>query len=164
MSLSGPGGIGKTSVALKVLTELAANSDPRFEAIIWFSARDIDLLPQGPRTVRPHAISLQDFALQYSKLVGHESAENAVDELSSAMSGVDPLFQSTLFVFDNFETVAQPGEIFAWLDLNVRAPNKILITTRVRAEFTSRLSRTRYGDGRQWKLGNSSASKAGSWA
>jgi hypothetical protein len=37
-----------------------------------------------------------------------------------------------LFVFDNFETVQSPGDLFTWLDAYIRLPNKILITTRVR--------------------------------
>ena len=38
----------------------------------------------------------------------------------------------TIFVFDNFETVVSPAELFRWLDIYVRPPNKILITTRTR--------------------------------
>jgi hypothetical protein len=37
-----------------------------------------------------------------------------------------------LLVFDNFETVKNPVELFVWLDTFVRLPNKILITTRFR--------------------------------
>ena len=33
-----------------------------------------------------------------------------------------------LFVFDNFETVQNPPELFTWLDTYIRLPNKILIT------------------------------------
>ena len=38
----------------------------------------------------------------------------------------------TLFVFDNFETVVTPPELFSWLDTYIRLPNKMLITTRMR--------------------------------
>ena len=37
-----------------------------------------------------------------------------------------------LFVFDNFETVRHPGELFTWIDTYIRLPNKVLITTRIR--------------------------------
>lgn len=37
-----------------------------------------------------------------------------------------------LFVFDNFETVRSPGDVFEWLDTHIRLPNKVLITTRFR--------------------------------
>ncbi len=42
----------------------------------------------------------------------------------------EPLLGPTLFVFDNFETMQHPLDVFRWLDVNVRQPNKILITTR----------------------------------
>jgi hypothetical protein len=40
-----------------------------------------------------------------------------------------------LLVFDNFETVQQPVDLFQWLDAHIRLPNKILITSRHRDDF-----------------------------
>jgi hypothetical protein len=37
-----------------------------------------------------------------------------------------------LFVFDNFETVRTPAELYTWLDTYIRLPNKVLITSRIR--------------------------------
>jgi hypothetical protein len=51
VTLIGSGGTGKTSLAIPVAHRLAR--DGAFEAIVWFSARDIDLLPQGPKVVAP---------------------------------------------------------------------------------------------------------------
>ena len=45
VTLVGRGGIGKTSVALRVLHEMSASN--RFGAMLWFSARDIDLTQAG---------------------------------------------------------------------------------------------------------------------
>ena len=39
----------------------------------------------------------------------------------------------TLFVFDNFETLENPSDVYNWLETHIRLPNKILITTRVRS-------------------------------
>ena len=50
VTLKGRGGIGKTSLALSSLDRLAL--DTRFDSIWWFSARDIDLLPEGVREVK----------------------------------------------------------------------------------------------------------------
>jgi hypothetical protein len=47
VTLVGRGGIGKTARALSVLHEV--ESRERFGAAIWLSARDIDLLPEGPK-------------------------------------------------------------------------------------------------------------------
>ena len=37
-----------------------------------------------------------------------------------------------LFIFDNFETVHNPLEMFQWIETYIKLPNKILITTRHR--------------------------------
>jgi P4 family phage/plasmid primase-like protien len=51
ITMLGRGGIGKTSVALKVLNQLSQRT--RFDALIWFSARDVDLqlFPDDPQSV-----------------------------------------------------------------------------------------------------------------
>ena len=35
-------------------------------------------------------------------------------------------------MFDNFETLESPADVFSWIDTHVRLPNKVLITTRSR--------------------------------
>jgi len=134
VTLTGPGGIGKTTLALKVLYDLAYAADARYEVVVWFSARDIDLLTEGPKPVRPHVVTLDEFAREYANLLEpadrEEKGFKPVDYLASVLSSssVGP----TLFVFDNFETVADPAEIFHWVDTYIRPPNKVLITTRMR--------------------------------
>lgn len=137
VSLTGPGGIGKTSTTLRVLYGMAMEESPPYSVIIWFSARDIDLLPQGAKTVRPAGVSLRDFADMFVTLV--EPTQRLVkgfkptDFLAAEMC--KPSCGPTLFVFDNFETVAVPGELFSWIDSMIRPPNKVLITTRIRGDF-----------------------------
>jgi ABC-type uncharacterized transport system YnjBCD ATPase subunit len=58
ITLVGRGGIGKTSLALTVLHKLT--QEEKFIGIVWFSARDIDLLPQGPKIVRPDVLTTAD--------------------------------------------------------------------------------------------------------
>ena len=134
VTLHGGGGVGKTSLALAVLHRLALRE--RFMAILWFSARDVDLSPAGPRAVRPHLVTIGQIAESAVRLM--EPSERSEKEFNPTTycatllgSGVDgaPL----LCAFDNFETVAQPAELFRWIDTYVRLPNKVLITTRERA-------------------------------
>lgn len=131
-SLVGRGGIGKTFLALRVLHSLA--SEGRFDVILWFSARDLDLLSEGPKPVKPDVLSVKDIAKEMVRLVlPSEAARKGfrTDEYLAACLTKSP-FGPTLFVFDNFETVDAPGDVYRWLDAHVRAPNKILITTRHR--------------------------------
>jgi tetratricopeptide (TPR) repeat protein len=144
ITLRGRGGIGKTWVTLHVLHEIA--KDKRFDAIIWFSARDIDLLPSGPKSVKPQIMEAEDIAKAYVDLL--KTSEAKTEGFKAKKYFEDNLIKSrigpTLFVFDNFETVKNPVELYSWLDTFIRYPNKILITTRVR-EFKADFNVDVYG-------------------
>jgi hypothetical protein len=136
--LDGRGGIGKTSTALYVIRALAKSDKCPFSQILWFSARDIDLIPEGAKLVRPAGITIDDFAKQYALLMELPNSKdknfNAREVFGEALSDSESE-EATLFVFDNFETVVSPGEAFSWIDTYVRLPNKALITTRIRGNF-----------------------------
>ncbi|MGB2982803.1 MAG: NB-ARC domain-containing protein [Candidatus Bipolaricaulia bacterium] len=132
VTLVGRGGIGKTWLALRVLHGLTTSE--RFATMIWFSARDIDLLPQGPKQVTAHILNQDDLAREYMRLVEFEESPPSSKEASKRfvrdLQGKDG--EPTLFILDNFETVRNPLELYTWLDTYIRPPNKILITTRFR--------------------------------
>lgn len=132
ITLAGSGGIGKTWLALSVLHKIA--QEEKYSAILWFSARDIDLLPQGPKLVIPHLLNSKEIAAEYVRLVdpvklqekGFDPSKYFGEQLTK--SNLGPI----LFVFDNFETVRVPTELFNELDTYIRLPNKALITSRTR--------------------------------
>ncbi|MGH8645603.1 MAG: NB-ARC domain-containing protein [Gammaproteobacteria bacterium] len=133
VTLLGRGGIGKTSLALKVIQKVYAES--RYEGIVWLSARDVDLQLTGPKPVRPLVLSPDDMGKFYVSLVLPSEKANAKGfdarayfEQQLQKCDLDPC----LFVFDNFETTQNPIEMFNWIDSFIRLPNKALITTRLR--------------------------------
>ena len=136
VTLAGKGGTGKTWLALSVLRALAELD--RFFAILWFSARDIDLLPQGPKLVAPHILTDHDIAIEFTRLVEpsalREKDFRPLEYFATALRN-QLVKEPILFVLDNFETVRDPEELFGWVDQNLRLPNKVLITTRHR-DFT----------------------------
>ncbi|MEQ9412220.1 MAG: NB-ARC domain-containing protein, partial [Cyclobacteriaceae bacterium] len=132
ITLVGRGGIGKTSVALRVMHDLCGCEV--FQTILWFSARDIDLLTSGAKSVQPQVVKKDDLAREFMNLIqpsGFDSKDfNPKKFFESQLTNctIGPL----LVILDNFETVENPDEMFVWLDTFIRLPNKILITSRFR--------------------------------
>ncbi len=133
ITVVGRGGIGKTSTTLKVLNSITKEN--RFDAILWFSARDIDLLPEGAKKVSPDVLSEEEISKECVRLLNPEYLKlKKYDYLKFFSNALEksPTDAPLLFVFDNFETVKVPVELFAWIDTYIRNPNKVLITTRYR--------------------------------
>lgn len=133
ITLLGRGGIGKTSLALKVIPKLYGKH--RFDAVVWFSSRDIDLSPSGAKLVRSEVITNKDIAKYYTSLfksaeVINDKKFDCIEYFQNQLTNSDA--GATLFVFDNFETIDNPMETYKWVDTFIRSPNKILITTRLR--------------------------------
>ena len=132
ITLIGSGGIGKTSLTLQVLNGVAKGG--RYALIVWFSARDIELTPQGAKQVRPFVLDIKDISKEYVALLqpseSQEPKFDAFNFLSTELGkcSIGP----ALFVLDNFETVSNPLEVYKWFDTYLRPPNKLLITTRFR--------------------------------
>ena len=140
VSLTGSGGVGKTTVAIAAIHDIANEHSGPYDVILWISARDIDLLESGPRPVSPDVKTEDDIARAAILLL--EGEGQPIDRLNSRSTrrayfedclqrGAGQL--PTLFVLDNFETLQNPSDAFKWIDAHIRPPNKALITTRVRS-------------------------------
>ena len=135
VTLNGRGGIGKTALALTVIRGLSDSDSPPYDVVLWLSARDVDLLDSGPKPVSPGVFGLLDVARAAAEILD-------APDCQASSSGAREWFEEnlregadgvpTLFVIDNFETLQDPTEVFEWIDYHVRAPNKVVITTRSR--------------------------------
>ena len=133
ITLTGPGGIGKTTIAIAALRDVAEETDPPYDVILWISARDIDLRESGPKPVSPRVSTLTDIARLTVELLDPPVESGDLDSkqylarcLAAGEAG------RALFVLDNFETLESPADVFRWFDTHVRPPSKVLITTRFR--------------------------------
>lgn len=135
ITLKGRGGIGKTSLAIEVINQIIHEQPDRFDAIIWFSARDVDLLPEGPKQVQADVITPKDIAIEYFNQVepNRPKSKTLVEDFGNEMTHCS--LGKTLFIFDNFETLSNPVETFEWIDSYIRLPNKVLITSRMNRNF-----------------------------
>ncbi len=132
VSLTGSGGVGKTTVAIASIHKIASDEQPPYECVVWISARDIDLLEHGPRPVAARVVTQAEIAQASVDLLGRPRGDERGSEelmqewLTSGAGG------ATLFVLDNFETVQSPADVFSWIDTYIRPPHKVLVTTRMR--------------------------------
>ena len=134
VSLTGPGGIGKTTIAIAAIEKMVRADKPPYEVVVWISARDIDLLESGPKPVSPRVITQGDIALAAVELLEPPQRSDSGFQPEAFMQTclAKGAAGATLFVLDNFETVQSPADVFKWIDTYIRPPNKVLITTRFR--------------------------------
>ena len=134
VTLTGPGGIGKTTIAIAALRSVADHPQPPYEVVLWISARDTDLLELGAKPVKPNVVKQEDIARAAVDLL--EPSDKSSKDFSATRYFENSLTSgtagNTLFILDNFETVENPADVFAWVDAHVKPPNKVLITTRIR--------------------------------
>jgi hypothetical protein len=131
ITLHGMGGVGKTSLALRVGLALVRDQDCPFDLVLWFSARDLDLLVEGPQPREREVKDIEEVAQMYCRMLGGtEGGREALDLFASEVA--DPS-NKMLLIMDNFETLDDPQGVHEYLDGSVVMPNKVLITSRLRA-------------------------------
>jgi energy-coupling factor transporter ATP-binding protein EcfA2 len=134
ITLTGPGGIGKTTLTLVVADVLTRREDNPYDVILWISSRDVDLLDSGPKPVAPRVVTKENISKLAVELLDPSERKNKDFIASKYFEKIlsEGAAGSTLFILDNFETIESPVEVFRWIDTYIRHPNKILITTRFR--------------------------------
>lgn len=125
VSILGDGGIGKTSLALKVAYELLDDPKQQFDAFVWVTAKATVLTVNEIRRISDAVQdSLGLFALAAKELGGESATTDPTTELLSYLE----TFKVLLFL-DNMETVLDQRLRDFLLDLPLGS--KVVITSRI---------------------------------
>ena len=133
VSIRGPGGAGKTTLALRIAHDFSASQTPSsFDAIIWFSSRDVDLLISGPRPVHQDVADLDSIARSFAALASYDQIDASHECLEYLRLELDPDISGTtyLIILDNVETLESPDSVHRFFDSHIILPSKLLTTTR----------------------------------
>lgn len=125
VSILGDGGIGKTSIALKVAYDLLDDPKPMFDALVWVTAKATILTTTEIKRIGGAIeTSLGLFARAAEQFVGEEEVSDPVSEVLSYMENF-----KVLLILDNLETVLDQRLRDFLLDLPLGS--KVMITSRI---------------------------------
>jgi hypothetical protein len=138
--IDGPGGIGKTALAIKAAHDAPAEL---FERKIFITAKVRELTPQGEARLtdftRPTYLAMLD---ELGKELGEENIsrlapDERADALRLALAG-----KKALIIFDNLETLPEDERVRLFQFLS-RLPegNKAIVTSRRRTDVDARIVR-----------------------
>lgn len=140
ISVDGIGGVGKTALVLEAAYKCLeashkneSNSIPKFDVIVFCSAKENYLLPEGiynklsneihntlQQIFRQIALTLNNFTIE--KIVGEKQQEKVYDCLKT---------QRSLIIVDNMETINDRKSVISFLS-GLPLTSKAVITTRER--------------------------------
>jgi tetratricopeptide (TPR) repeat protein len=131
--LDGPGGVGKTALALEAAHRAAAEHYP---LKLWFTAKDRELLPQGVQPLHDHRVTSFDALLNdLGRALGRDDIPKAVPEDRPSLVRHALANYRALLVLDNLETFSteERRRVVELLD-NLPSTCRAIVTSRRRTD------------------------------
>lgn len=136
--ISGGGGVGKSALALEVAHGCHESSailqpDERFDAIIWVTAKTVELLPAGQIERQPTFTDLDSVYRAMADLLDIPAIFRTATQAEKNIIAMRLLAEKrVLLILDNLEDVDDPN-LFVFLR-DLPAPSKALVTSRHRID------------------------------
>jgi tetratricopeptide (TPR) repeat protein len=135
--LSGIAGVGKTALALEIThrywKSAALPADERFEAIVWVTAKQTELLPKGLTTRRPTFSDLDSLYRAIAEVLDLPAITRAgTTEDRDIIVARTLVEHRVLLVLDNLEDIDDEALMVFLRDLPT--PSKAIVTTRHRID------------------------------
>lgn len=130
ITITGAGGVGKTSLALRIIQELTQNpSQKKFDAIIWLSAKENRLTAIGIEDIEPTLKSYEELLDTIIEVMDFDDENDGnVEEKEKLVNQILELSNKVIIIIDNLETITDQRI----LNFIIEAPIniKFLITSR----------------------------------
>lgn len=131
ITISGAGGVGKTALALRVIQNFLQRPDPKFDGIVWLSAKETRLSYLGIEDVEPTVKNYEELLDAIFEVMGFGDPSAGLERKESDVKTIFELYKNMLIVIDNFETITDDRITNFILDIEDTFPIvKILITSR----------------------------------
>lgn len=130
ITITGAGGVGKTSLALKVIQEITQSDKVLFDSILWLSAKDNKLSPLGIEDIEPTLKSYEELLDTFIQLFDFtdQLESDSIESKERLTEMIIDLSDKILVVIDNLETITDERIINFILDAPLKI--KFLVTSR----------------------------------